>query len=476
MALGGALFARKNSRSGECAASIGENEGKQDSLPRVSKVTGRCVQARHRFLRLLRGLFSLGWSSCWIRDVSVPRLVDLEMTVCKLWTRQSCGTIRFFFFVFCPLTHVWPPPSLPFDRSTSSSSFSLSLSLSGLGGKNNNDDNSTSPTKGGEEASTSAPAASPSPRRRLFGGSRSRSRSPSPGATSPTTIAASNPSTKLAARASAASPSPHSKYAPLTLDQAAAIDENAAAITRRVDAKARKVRGEAAARLFLYLALAALALRLVGPRFGAVVGAILGLAYGQFLRGSVARQWATRRRTHATVARARAALAAAALGGERAAAARSRFDGTWYRDAAASDSMDRALDVMAIRGIVRKAIALVKGLVLKVDCSNGPGSSGLFTLQVFSVIPILKITERYPLTGAPVEHRRRDLRSGRAAGSTELLADGRLRTTLVWEGSKPGSGTDAYEVSADGRTLTVSSFLKVGGETASYRVVYRKAE
>ena len=353
---------------------------------------------------------------------------------------------------------------------------SLSLSLSGSGGKNKNDDNSTSPTKGGEEASTSAPAASPSPRRRLFGGSRSRSRSPSPGAASPTTIAASNPSTKLAARASAASPSPHSKYAPLTLDQAAAIDENAAAITRRVDAKARKVRGEAAARLFLYLALAALALRLVGPRFGAVVGAILGLAYGQFLRGSVARQWATRRRTHATVARARAALAAAALGGERAAAARSRFDGTWYRDAAASDSMDRALDVMAIRGIVRKAIALVKGLVLKVDCSNGPGSSGLFTLQVFSVIPILKITERYPLTGAPVEHRRRDLRSGRAAGSTELLADGRLRTTLVWEGSKPGSGTDAYEVSADGRTLTVSSFLKVGGETASYRVVYRKAE
>lgn len=205
----------------------------------------------------------------------------------------------------------------------------------------------------------------------------------------------------------------------------------------------------------------------------------MGLWYGQFLRGSVVKQWATRRRTHDTVARARAALAAAALGCERAAAARSRFDGTWYRDAAASDSMERALDVMAIRGILRKAIALVKGLVLKVGVggsgSNSSSGGGLFTLQVFSVIPILKITERYPLTGAPVEHRRRDLRAGKAAGSTQLLADGRLRTTLVWEGCKPGSGTDTFEVSEDGGTLTVSSFLKVEGQTASYRVVYRKA-
>ena len=179
---------------------------------------------------------------------------------------------------------------------------------------------------------------------------------------------------------------------------------------------------------------------------------------------------------------------AAGLGGERAAAASSRFDGTWYRDAAASDPMDRALDVMAIRGIVRKAIALVKGLVLRVDSGGGSGggngssgsagsSAGLFTLQVFSVIPILKITERYPLTGAPVQHRRRDLRPGKAAGSTELLDGGaRLRTTLIWEGAKPGSGTDTYEVSEDGRTLTVSSFLRVEGQTASYRVVYRKAE
>ena len=114
LALGGALFARKNSRSGECAASIGENEGKQDSLPRVSKVTGRCGQARHRFLRLLRGLFSLGWSSCWIRDVSVPRLVDLEMTVCKLWTRQSCGTIRFFLLRFLPAHSRVASPFSPF--------------------------------------------------------------------------------------------------------------------------------------------------------------------------------------------------------------------------------------------------------------------------------------------------------------------------------------------------------------------------
>ena len=132
---------------------------------------------------------------------------------------------------------------------------------------------------------------------------------------------------------------PPPKYAPLTLDQAAAIDENAAAITRRVDAKASKVRRGAAARLFLYLG------SLGGcpearPLVGAVVGLVLGLAYGQFLRGSVVRQWATRRRTHETVASARAALAAAALGGERPAAARSRFDGTWHRDAAASDSMD----------------------------------------------------------------------------------------------------------------------------------------
>ena len=432
--------------------------------------------------------------------VLAPRLVERDDYL-QAATRQCCGMdYSSSFSSRVPLlTRCRRPFSLFLPHLSLSLSQPLLSSLSGPGGNgnnnnNNNDDdnnnnknkNSSSPTT--EEASTSSSAsaasaaASPSPqRRRLFGrgGSPSHrsSRSPSP---SPTTIAASNPSTKLAARAAAASSpsSSPSKYAPLTLDQAAAIDENAEAITRRVDAKAGEVRRDAAARLVLYLALAAAALR-VSPIFGAVVGAFLGLWYGQFLRGSVVKQWATRRRTHDTVARARAALAAAALGCERAAAARSRFDGTWYRDAAASDSMERALDVMAIRGILRKAIALVKGLVLKVGVggsgSNSSSGGGLFTLQVFSVIPILKITERYPLTGAPVEHRRRDLRAGKAAGSTQLLADGRLRTTLVWEGCKPGSGTDTFEVSEDGGTLTVSSFLKVEGQTASYRVVYRKA-
>lgn len=343
--------------------------------------------------------------------------------------------------------------------------------------------------------STSSPSRSPSrspSQRRLFSRRNGRGASPSPSpssnATTTTTIADSNPSAKLAARKLASqhrsSPSP-SKYAPLTLDQAAAIDENAGAITRRVDAKAAQIRRDALSRLFLCLALTAAALRALGPVAGAAVGALCGVAFGSFLRSrNVARQWAARRRTHETVARARAALAAAAAGGERASRASSRFDGTWLRDPAASDSMERALDVMAIRGIVRKAIALVKGLHLKVDVAGGGGSSsnpsssaGLFTLQVFSVIPILKITERYPLTGAPVEHRRRDLRPGRAAGATELVDGGsRLRTTLVWKEPRAGAGTDTYEVSEDGKTLTVSSWLRVDGETASYRVVYRKVE
>lgn len=153
-----------------------------------------------------------------------------------------------------------------------------------------------------------------------------------------------------------------------------------------------------------------------------------------------------------------------------ATATASAFTGTWLKDGAASDSMDPALDLLQMGGIVRAAMAGVRGLTLRVS-----PDAAAFDLAVFSAIPLLKVRERYPLTGDTVQHRRRDLRGGGAAGRTQLRDDGSLQTTLLWRDPVAGACVDTYSVAGD--ELTVVTTLKVpavGGRSVRYRTVYRR--
>ena len=117
---------------------------------------------------------------------------------------------------------------------------------------------------------------------------------------------------------------------------------------------------------------------------------------------------------HRAAARQLAAGAAAAAAPPPAAgAAGSGIDalnGVWLKDKEASDSLEPALDTVKIRGLLRMAIGLIKG----VEITAAPGRQ--FRFAVLSGIGWFKITESYPLGGAagapPVRHRRRDLRGG----------------------------------------------------------------
>ena len=129
--------------------------------------------------------------------------------------------------------------------------------------------------------------------------------------------------------------------------------------------------------------------------------------------------------------------------------------------------MEPALDAMQVTGITRRAIALVKGVTLRVDAAS-------FELAVFSALPLLKVKERYPLSGDAVEHRRRDLRRGTAAGRTTVRPDGRVQTVLLWRDPCAGACVDVYSVRGD--VLSVVTTIKVGGRSVRYRTVYdRKA-
>lgn len=164
----------------------------------------------------------------------------------------------------------------------------------------------------------------------------------------------------------------------------------------------------------------------------------------------------------ATIASARAATAAARSASSTDAA----FTGTWTKDAAASDSLDAALDFLGVGGLPRAAISLVRGIELRV-------TRDVFEMAAFSPIPLLKVKERYSLAGTPATHRRRDLRGGGATGcTTRTPRSGGFRSVLTWGAPVAGECVDTYAVAGD--VLTVTSTVRVEAGTVTYRTVYRR--
>ncbi|BDA44299.1 hypothetical protein COCOBI_05-4830 [Coccomyxa sp. Obi] len=144
------------------------------------------------------------------------------------------------------------------------------------------------------------------------------------------------------------------------------------------------------------------------------------------------------------------------------------LNGMWIKDKAASDSMEPAMDLMRLNGLIRRAINLVKGVDITI-------TEDVFEMAITSIIPWFKVRERYPLTGEEKQHKRRDLRRGGARGRVSVNPNGAFRIDIAWPEPHGGTGYDLFYVEdSDPNTLHVDSLITVGGRTATYNTVYRR--
>lgn len=178
------------------------------------------------------------------------------------------------------------------------------------------------------------------------------------------------------------------------------------------------------------------------------------------------------------------------------------LSGCWIKDKKASGNMDKVLQAMGMRGLMRQAVRLLKGMNIK-------HSDDAFTIEVFSHIGWFKMTEEYSMCGEPALHRRRDMRKGRHTGSVRAVAAAAAPSTspsdlartsagsnssflrqlslspspnpqpsllvmdLAWDEPFAGTGMDVYEL-VDPDQLHLHSTMKIGGEEVTCSSVFRR--
>ncbi|KAI8469874.1 MAG: hypothetical protein J3K34DRAFT_269105 [Monoraphidium minutum] len=164
------------------------------------------------------------------------------------------------------------------------------------------------------------------------------------------------------------------------------------------------------------------------------------------------------------------AHAAAADGGVKTELA-ANFTGTWTKDKARSDPMDEAIQLMALSGLMRQAIKLIRGVQIQQD-------SDKFVFSVLSVFTWFKVTETYPLSGEPVRCRRRDFRGGGHEGRVEVPSPDKLRLVLKWKDPHGGTGEDVFSMPSPDELVVdqVTRAKGAGGEEREvrYRSVYTR--
>lgn len=144
------------------------------------------------------------------------------------------------------------------------------------------------------------------------------------------------------------------------------------------------------------------------------------------------------------------------------------FQGTWIKDVNGSDSMEEAIALLRLNGIVRTAIRLIKGIKLTIG-------GGQFEMAVFSFISWFKVVERYPMSGQMVQAKRRDLRRGDHTGSVQVTPGGSILLKYSWAEPYGGSGQDEFKL-VGSHLLHVTTSLDVSAGRTSYTQVYRRKE
>ncbi|KAL4425760.1 hypothetical protein ABPG75_009776 [Micractinium tetrahymenae] len=90
---------------------------------------------------------------------------------------------------------------------------------------------------------------------------------------------------------------------------------------------------------------------------------------------------------------------------------------------------------------------------------------------------IMDVVEQYPWSGEEVVHPRRDKRSGTHTGHVMRTERGPC-IQVEWGEPFAGRGTDTFELSPDGSTLTQHTVMEgtVSGEQVKYKTIYYRVQ
>lgn len=141
------------------------------------------------------------------------------------------------------------------------------------------------------------------------------------------------------------------------------------------------------------------------------------------------------------------------------------ISGFWLKDKQRSDSMTRACDIMKLQGLMRHAVKILKGTRILL-------TNETFHVAAVSVIPVIKVAERYSLSGEEGKFRRRDQRRGGSWGRVEMTRNG-VVFHARWDDPLAGTTTETFRL-INPNEMHIVTEMRVGEETCKYTSVFTK--
>ncbi|KAL6771910.1 hypothetical protein ACKKBG_A28250 [Auxenochlorella protothecoides x Auxenochlorella symbiontica] len=139
--------------------------------------------------------------------------------------------------------------------------------------------------------------------------------------------------------------------------------------------------------------------------------------------------------------------------------------GMWVKDKANSDSMDTVCEMAALSWVLRTAVKIISRMELKDD------------EEAFEVTMkaggILDVRERYPWSGEPVDHPRRDKRRGKHTAYVKRTDQGPT-VYVKWDDPMGGTCSDHFRLTGYGDTLEQHSEMTIGERTHRYISRYNR--
>ncbi len=129
--------------------------------------------------------------------------------------------------------------------------------------------------------------------------------------------------------------------------------------------------------------------------------------------------------------------------------------------------MDSFFELFHVPSIVRRAAILIRGMSIVMDDDN-------LSVTMLCAVPWFNVTETYPLSGAPGQQKRRDMRRGKQLGTVETQPDGSIKLSLQWDEPLAGDSSDVLRLTDGGQELHVLCRASVGEGKARYEAVYRR--
>lgn len=142
--------------------------------------------------------------------------------------------------------------------------------------------------------------------------------------------------------------------------------------------------------------------------------------------------------------------------------------GRWRKDADASDSMQEAVEMVALPFYLRPALGLLK--TLEIEDSDAHFKTNLKAGGLMDVI------ESYPWSGDSVPHSRRDKRRGKHVGYVTRVEGRHPCIVVSWSDPYGGSCSDTFLLSECGKEMTQLTEMHVVGSNrrTRYKTVYRR--